>query len=62
MLASSGSSPRLSPSGNLVGLIWRQWQVSRATAQRDIADLKARDLIEFVGARRTGFYRLTKQA
>jgi len=39
-----------------------QWQVSRATAKRDIADLKARGLIEFVGARRTGFYRLTKQA
>ena len=40
----------------------QQWQVSRATAQRDIADLKARGLIEFVGARRMGFYRLTKQA
>lgn len=39
----------------------QQWQVSRATAQRDIADLKAHGLIEFVGARRTGFYRLTKQ-
>jgi len=37
-----------------------QWQVSRATARRDIAGLKARGLIEFVGARRTGFYRLTK--
>ena len=37
-----------------------QWQVSRATARRDIAGLKARGLIEFVGARRTGFYRLAK--
>ena len=40
----------------------QQWQVSRATARRDIAGLKARGLIEFVGARKTGFYRLTKQA
>ena len=37
------------------------WQVSRATAQRDIADLKARDLIEFVGAPKTGSYRLAKR-
>jgi prophage DNA circulation protein len=39
----------------------KQWQVSRATAMRDIAGLKARGLIEFVGAPKTGFYRLTKQ-
>ena len=39
----------------------KQWQVSRATAMRDIAGLKARGLIEFVGARKTGFYRLAKQ-
>lgn len=36
--------------------------VSEKTAKRDIADLKARGLIEFVGARKTGFYRLTKKA
>ncbi len=36
--------------------------VAEKTAKRDIADLKARGLIEFVGARKTGFYRLTKQA
>jgi predicted ArsR family transcriptional regulator len=39
----------------------QQWQVSRAAARRDIADLKARGLIEFVGARKTGFYRLAKR-
>jgi ATP-dependent DNA helicase RecG len=38
----------------------RQWQVSRATAQRDIASLKALGLIEFVGAPKTGYYRLVK--
>ena len=38
-----------------------QWQVSRSTAQRDIAGLKARGLIEFVGAPKTGFYRIVKQ-
>jgi ATP-dependent DNA helicase RecG len=37
------------------------WQVSRSTAQRDVADLKARGLIEFVGAPKTGFYRLAKR-
>ncbi|MBK9230692.1 MAG: winged helix DNA-binding protein [Anaerolineae bacterium] len=39
----------------------QQWRVSRATALRDIAGLKARGLIEFVGAPKTGFYRLTRQ-
>jgi len=39
-----------------------QWQVSRSTAQRDIAALKVRGLIEFIGAPKTGFYRPTKQA
>jgi DeoR/GlpR family transcriptional regulator of sugar metabolism len=38
-----------------------QWQVSRATARRDIAGLRARGLVEFVGARRTGFYRLARR-
>ena len=51
MLASNGSSPRLSPGGqNGWADLVEQSQVSRATAQRDIADLKARGLIEFVGA------------
>ena len=36
------------------------FSIAERTAKRDIADLKARGLIEFVGARRTGFYRLTK--
>lgn len=35
--------------------------IADKTAKRDIADLKARGLIEFVGARRTGFYRLGKR-
>ncbi|MFZ1474259.1 MAG: helix-turn-helix domain-containing protein, partial [Anaerolineae bacterium] len=39
----------------------QQWRVSRATALRNIAGLKARGLIEFVGAPKTGFYRLTRQ-
>jgi ATP-dependent DNA helicase RecG len=39
----------------------QQWQVSRATAQRDIAGLKARGLIEFTGAPKTGYYRLAKR-
>lgn len=37
----------------------QQSGVSRATARRDIADLKARGLIEFVGARKTGRYQLS---
>jgi hypothetical protein len=37
------------------------WQVSRATAKGDIAGLKARGLIEFVGAPKTGFYRIVEQ-
>lgn len=39
-----------------------QWRVSRATAMRDIAELKAQGLIEFVGAPKTGIYRLVKRA
>ncbi len=38
----------------------QRWQVSRATAQRDIANLKTQGVIEFIGARKTGFYRLAK--
>ena len=35
-----------------------QWQVSLATAKRDIASLREKELIEFVGAAKTGSYRL----
>ena len=35
-----------------------QWQVSVATAKRDIASLRKRELIEFVGSAKTGSYRL----
>jgi len=37
------------------------FDVTEKTARRDIADLKARDLIEFVGAPKTGFYQLVKR-
>jgi len=37
-----------------------RWNVSEMTARRDLADLKARGLIEFVGAFRTGRYRLIR--
>ena len=37
-----------------------QWQVSVATAKRDIASLRKRELIEFVGSAKTGSYRLKK--
>jgi ATP-dependent DNA helicase RecG len=36
----------------------QQWGVSRATAKRDIASLKGRGLIAFVGSPKTGQYRL----
>ncbi len=35
----------------------RHWNVSQVTAKRDIADLKNRGVIEFVGSPKTGFYR-----
>ncbi len=35
-----------------------RFDVAEKTARRDIADLKARGLIEFVGAPKTGYYRL----
>lgn len=38
-----------------------QFGVTEKTAKRDFADLKARGLIEFVGAPKTGTYRLIKQ-
>jgi predicted HTH transcriptional regulator len=34
------------------------FQVAEKTAKRDLADLKARQLIEFVGAPKNGFYRI----
>lgn len=39
----------------------RRWNVSEKTAKRDLADLKVRGLIEFVGAPRTGRYRLRRK-
>jgi hypothetical protein len=46
-------------SENKVGVseFMQQWGVSEKTARRDIAALKARRLIEFVGSRRSGRYR-----
>lgn len=38
----------------------RQFQVAEKTARRDIADLKDRGLIDFIGARKTGHYRLAR--
>jgi len=37
------------------------WGVSEKTAKRDIAYLKRRGLIEFVGSPKKGFYRLMMQ-
>ena len=34
------------------------WSISEKTAKRDIADLKRRGLIKFVGAPKNGFYRI----
>ena len=34
------------------------WSISEKTAKRDIADLKRKGLIEFVGAPKNGFYRI----
>lgn len=41
--------------------IVRVWDVSPATAKRDIAGLRQLDLIEFTGAPKTGFYRLKQK-
>jgi DeoR/GlpR family transcriptional regulator of sugar metabolism len=35
-----------------------RWKVTEKSAKRDIADLKTRGLIEFVGAAKKGFYRV----
>ena len=44
---------------------WREiaqhFQVSQSTAKRDIAGLQAKGLVEFVGAPKTGSYRLREQ-
>jgi hypothetical protein len=34
-----------------------RWSISETTARRDVSILKAKDLIEFVGSRRSGRYR-----
>ena len=34
------------------------WDVSQKTAKRDIADLKQKELIEFLGAPKSGYYHL----
>ena len=34
------------------------WNISKKTAQRDIADLKQKGLIQFSGAPKNGYYRL----
>ena len=34
------------------------WDVSQKTAKRDIADLKRKEFIEFLGAPKNGYYRL----
>ena len=38
--------------------IIEKWNVTEKTAKRDLADLKGRGIIEFVGAPKTGRYRL----
>jgi hypothetical protein len=50
--------------GTRVGVaeLEERWGVSEKTAQRDIGALKARGLIEFVGSRRSGAYRLVAPA
>ena len=35
-----------------------QWNISQKTAKRDIADLKRKGLIKFLGAPKNGYYRL----
>ena len=36
----------------------KHWNISKKTAKRDIADLKQKGLIEFLGAPKNGYYRL----
>lgn len=46
--------------GRQVGVaeLEERWDISKKTARRDIAALKARGVIEYVGSRRAGTYRL----
>lgn len=37
------------------------WSISEKTAKRDIADLKRKALIEFIGAPKNGFYRIMEE-
>jgi predicted HTH transcriptional regulator len=37
---------------------WKNWKKSVATVERDIAGLRKQNLIEFVGAPKTGHYRI----
>jgi hypothetical protein len=39
----------------------RWWRVSEKTARRDVAGMKSRGLVEFVGSCRTGRYRLSRR-
>ena len=41
--------------------IAEHFQVAEKTARRDIADLQAKQLIEFAGARKTGGYRIREK-
>ena len=34
------------------------WSISEKTAKRDIADLKRKGIVEFIGAPKNGFYRI----
>jgi len=36
----------------------KHWNISQKTAKRDIADLKQKGLVEFLGAPKNGHYRL----
>jgi predicted ArsR family transcriptional regulator len=38
--------------------IAERWRVTEKSAKRDISDLKARKVVEFVGAPKNGFYRV----
>lgn len=44
------------------GSLAAHWNVTEKTAKRDIADLKKKGMIEFVGAPKKGFYRIKEQA
>jgi predicted HTH transcriptional regulator len=58
MSANVGSLIRLLGGRCEAAEIAAHFQVSEKTAQRDLTDLKAKQLIEFVGASKTGVYRV----